>query len=111
MNKKVGHEDFTASQFAIKGYIDFKDENIDRHRARVPISSNGENRFNDIVYIHAGIDTNYSFVQIEGNRQFERDFYDKYTNEYQRFRLIRGTLVIQANDIWGNGIEINITGV
>ena len=37
--------------------------------------------------------------------------YGKYTNEYQIFTFINGTLLIKGVDIWGNPIEIDITSV
>lgn len=43
--------------------------------------------------------------------QFELDYYGKYTNEYQIFTLINGTLLIKGVDRWGNPIEIDITSV
>ena len=111
MNKKLGMNDFEKSQFAIKDYIDYKEENCYMHRARVLISSNGKLLFNDILQVEAVIDTNYSLVNFVSTEQFERDFFIQYTNEYQRFEFIRGTLLIQAKDRWGNDIQINITGL
>lgn len=111
MNKQLGKDDMTDSESAIKGYIDYREKNRNRHKARVLISANGTNRFNGILYIYAAIDTENSFVLVEGNEEYARDFYSEYTNEHQRFRIIRGTLLIQATDIWGNAIEIDISGV
>ena len=42
---------------------------------------------------------------------FELDYYGKYTNEYQIFTLINGTLLIKGVDRWENPIEIDITSV
>ncbi len=57
------------------------------------------------------IETNNSFVNIIGDAQFDRDYYGKYTNEYQKFTFINGTLLIKGEDRWGNPIEIDITSV
>lgn len=111
MNTKLGINYFEKSQYAIKDYIDYREGNCYIHEARVIISSNGKTLFNDIIQVEASIDTNNSFVQFVGTGQFERDFYIRYTNEYQKFNFIRGTLLIQAEDRWGNAIEIDITGM
>lgn len=111
MNKKLGKDDMADSQAAIRRYINFRESNGYRHKAHVLISSNGKDRFNDILYISAIIDSGSSYVIVEGNNAFIREFYGKYSFEYQKFRFIGGTLLIQATDIWGNAIEIDITGV
>ena len=111
MNIKLGIDDFTYSQRAIKDYMDFREENRFRHEAIVIISSKGKTRFNGNIPVNISIDTNYSYAILEGDEQFVRDFYSDYTNEYQKFKFIRGTLLIQAEDRWGNAIEIDITGV
>lgn len=111
MEKKLGIDDFTSSHRAIKNYIDFRNENSFQHEARVIVSSKGKTLFNSIILVNISIDTNYSYADLVGNEQFDRDFYSKYTNEYQKFKFIRETLLIQAEDRWGNAIEIDITGV
>lgn len=111
MNKKLGINDMADSQSAIKAYISYREENGYRHKARVLISSKGKNRYNNILYIYAAIDASNSSVFLEGDEEFIRDFYGTYGYEYQRFNFINGTLIIQATDIWGNAIELNITGV
>lgn len=111
MYKKFGIDDMADSQTAISGYKYFRNENHGRHKARVLISSHGENRFNDILYVSAVIESGSSYVVLEGNDEFVRDFYGTYSFEYQTFRLIGGTLLIQATDKWGNAIEIDITGI
>ena len=110
MDKKLEKEGFADSQSAIKGYIDYREENYSRHKVRVLIASNGKTRFNEIIYMYVSADMDKPFVLLEGNGHFERDYYDKYTIENNRFKLIRGTLLIQAKDLWGNDIEIDITG-
>ena len=50
-------------------------------------------------------------IDIIGDAQFELDYYGKYTNEYQIFTLINGTLLIKGVDRWENPIEIDITSV
>lgn len=110
MYNKLGKDDMADSQAAIRGYINFREKNGYRHKAHVLISSNGKSRFNDILYISAVIDAGSTYVMVEGNDEFSRDFYGKYSFEYQKFKLIGGTLLIQATDIWENAIEIDITG-
>lgn len=39
----------------------------------------------------------------------ERDYYLEYSNKFQEFSFINGTLLIKAKDRWGNSIEIDIT--
>lgn len=81
------------------------------HEARVIVSSKGETIYNDIIQVRPSIETNYSFIDIIGNEKYEKDFYTRYTNEYQKFNFIAGTLVIKAEDRWGNSIEIDVTAV
>jgi hypothetical protein len=111
MNKELGIDDFTYSQRAVKNYIDFRNENSFQHKAIVIISSKGKTLFNNIILVNISIDTNYSYACLVGNEQFDRDFYSKYINKYQKFKFINGTLLIQAEDRWGKAIEIDITGV
>ncbi len=111
MGKKVASEVFADSQDAIRDYMHFKDGNDYMHEARVLVSSRGKNQYNSILKVIPGIETNNSFVDIIGDTQFERDYYGKYTNEYQKFTFINGTLLIKGEDIWGNPIEIDITSV
>lgn len=110
MHKKLGKNDMADSQAAIREYINFREKNAYRHKAHVLISSNGKSRFNDILYISAIIDSGDTYVVVEGNDAFARDFYGKYSFNFQKFKLIGRTLIIQATDIWGNDIEIDITG-
>ena len=79
------------------------------HRARVLISSCGKNQYNRILNIIPEISTNDAHVYIEGDAQFERDYYLEYSNKFQEFSFINGTLLIKARDRWGNPIEIDIT--
>lgn len=111
MSPKLQFNYFADSQYAIKEYIDYRKENYYLHEARVIVSSDGKTIFNDVIRVAASIETNYSFVELIGNAQFERDFYPRYTNKYQKFKFICGTLVIQAEDKCGNDIEIDITGI
>ena len=109
MSRQLGKEDMINSQSAIKRYIDYRDGNCYRHKAKVLISANGTNRFSGILYIYAAIDSAKSFVLVERNEEYARDFYSEYTSEHQSFSVIRGTLLIQATDIWGNAITIDIS--
>lgn len=111
MNNRLGKEEMANSQSAIKGYMDFREENHYRHKAYVLISSNGKNLFNNILYVSMIIESGDTYVIVEGNNEYARDFYGKYTYEYQKFKLIGGTLIIQATDRWENTIEIDITAV
>lgn len=81
------------------------------HEARVLIFSGWETKYNSILKVVPRIETNNSFVNIIGDAQFDRDYYGKYTNEYQKFTFINGTLLIKGEDRWGNPIEIDITSV
>ena len=97
------------SQEAICDYMYYREENKYMHRARVLISSCGKNQYNRILNIIPEISTNDAHVYIEGDAQFERDYYLEYSNKFQEFSFISGTLLIKARDRWGNSIEIDIT--
>ncbi|MGV8979912.1 hypothetical protein [Clostridium sp.] len=99
------------SQFAIRDYMHFKDENEYMHEARVLVSSRGKTKYNSILKVVPSIDTNDSFIAIIGDMQFDRDYYNKYTNKYQKFDFINGTLLIKGEDKFGNPIEIDITNL
>jgi len=107
---KLKFKDFADSQHAIKEYMEYKPNNSYLHEARVIISSKGNAIFNDIIRVVVSIETNYSFVELVDSEGLEHDFYVRYTNEYQKFKFINGTLVIKAVDRDGNNIEIDITG-
>lgn len=111
MGKRVDFETSADSQYAIRDYMHSKTGNDYMHEARVLVSSGGKTKYNNILKVVPRIETNYSFVDIIGDAQFERDYYEKYTNEYQRFTFINGTLLIKGEDRWGNPIEIDITSV
>lgn len=109
MDKSLGKEEMADSQSAMKSYIAFRDENGCRHKTRVLISSNGKNRFDDILYISVVIDSGDSYVFVENNNEFENDFRGTYSFRYNKFTFIGGTLTIQAIDRRENPIRIEIT--
>ena len=111
MGKRIGFEEFVDSQYAIRDYMNFKDGNDYMHEARVLVSSKGKTKYSNILKVVARIETNNSFIDIIGDAQFDRDYYTKYTNDYQKFTFINGTLLIKGEDRWGNPIEIDITNV
>ena len=111
MGKRVDFEVFAVSQYAIRDYMHSKAGNDYMHEARVLVSSRGETKYNSILKVVPRIETNKSFVDIIGDAQFERDYYVEYTNKYQKFIFINGTLLIKGEDRWGNPIEIDITSV
>lgn len=111
MGKKVDFKVFSASQNAIRDYMRYKAGNNFMHEARVLVSSRGETKYNNILKVVPRIETNKSIVTIIGDAQFERDYYVEYTNEFQAFSFINGTLLIKGEDRWGNSIEIDITSV
>lgn len=111
MGKKVEFEMFADSQDAIRDYMHCKDGNDFMHEARVLVSSRGKNKYSNILKVIPRIETNNSFIDIVGDTQFDRDYYGKYTNEYQEFTFINGTLLIKGEDKWGNHIEIDITSI
>lgn len=110
-NQKIEFDNFVSSQSAIKKYMRFKDINGYVHQARVLISCKGKTIYNGLATVVPSIQTNHSFIDIMGDVEFERDFYAKYTNEYQKFECINRTLFIKAKDRWGNNIEINISAI
>ena len=111
MGKRVDVETFAASQYAIRNYMHSKNGNDYMHEARVLVSSMGKTKYNSILKVIQRIETNNSSINIIGDARFERDFYGKYTNEYQTFAFINDTLLIRGEDRWGNPIEIDITSV
>ncbi len=108
MNKKLGKNNMDDSGAAIKAYISYREENGYRHKARVLISSKGKNRYSNILYV--AIDASNFFIIVEGDSEFTSNFHGRYGYEDQRFTIIRGTLIIEATDIWGNAIQLSITG-
>lgn len=111
MGNRVDFKEFGNSQFAIRDYMHSKAGNDYMHEARILISSRGETKYNSILKVVPRIETNNSFIDIIGDAQFERDYYARYTNEYQKFAFINGTLLIRGEDRWGNPIEIDITSI
>ena len=111
LEDKVDVNAFSNSKCAIRDYMHFKLENEYMHEARVLVSSMGRTRYNGILQVLPRIEANNSAIDIIGDGQFERDYYSRYTNEYQVFTFINGTLLIKGVDIWGNPIEIDITSV
>lgn len=111
MGKRIEFEEFADSQYAIRDYMHSKDGNDYMHEARVLVSSRGKTTYNSILKVVPSIETNNSFIDIIGDDQFDRDYYNKYTNEYQKFKFIHGALLIKGVDRWGNPIEIDITNV
>ena len=111
MGKKNDFEEFTDSQDAIRQYMRSKDGNDFIHKARVVVYSRGETKYNSILKVVPSIETNNSVFDIIGDEQFDRNYYTKYTNEYQKFTFINGTLLIKGKDRKGNSIKIDIISV
>ena len=109
MSKKYGKNDMEDSQSAIKDNEIYMGENTNRHRARVLISSKGKKLYNNLLFISVDTDPSNTYVIVEGDNEYIRDFYDKYRCEGGKFSFVNGTLIIQATDIWGKAIELNIT--
>lgn len=110
MNKKLEKNDMTDSQAAIKAYISYREENGYRHKARVLISSKGKKRYSNILYVCAVTDASNFYMIVEGDTGFTNNFHGRYGYEDKRFTIIRGTLILEATDIWGNAIQLSITG-
>ena len=114
MSKKVLQEIFDDSQYSIQEYINHypgeRRDYCNQDKAMVIISSKGKVLYRHTTNVYMLIESNRSVVKIIGDNQFERDYYSEYTNEYQIFNFISGTLLIKAKDRWGNSIEIDITG-
>ena len=109
MNEKVRKNDMVDSQSAINAYLEYKEDNGYRHKARVLVSYKGKNRYNKVLYV--AMDESNFHINVEGDNEFSHNFHGRYGPEYNRFSIIRGTLIIQAKDIWGNAIELNISSV
>ncbi|HBG4551233.1 TPA: hypothetical protein KQE37_002657 [Clostridioides difficile] len=103
-------EKFSASQFALKSYMDFKVSNAHIHKARVLCSVNRRS-IHKILKVSPTIDTNISFIDIIGDDEFSRDLKPRYTNKDSVFQFLNGTLIIKSKDIWGNPIEIDISAI
>lgn len=111
MCSKLGKDGMADSQAAIKKYLNFREQNGYRHKAHILISTNGKNYFNGILYISVIVDSYNMSVVIEGNNEYERNFYSDYSSKHCKFTFISGTLIIQATDRWNNAINIDITGI
>lgn len=111
MGRMMDFEEFVNSQYAIRDYMHFKTGNDYMHEARIVVSSKGKTKYSNILRVVPSIETNNSFIDIIGDAQFDRYYYTQYTNEYQKFAFIDGTLLIKGVDRWGNPIEIDITNV
>ena len=111
MEKSIDFEEFSDSQYAIRNYMHSAVGNDYIHEVRVLVSSRGKTKYNSILKVIPSIETNNSFIDIIGDSQFNRDYYTKYTNEYQKFAFINGILLIKGKDRWGNPIEIDITSI
>ncbi|HII4496903.1 hypothetical protein EHZ13_01920 [Clostridium perfringens] len=111
MGRKNNFEEFTDSQDAIRQYMRSKEGNNFMHKARVVVYSNGETMYNSILKVIPSIETNNSVFDIIGDEEFERYYYTKYNNEYQKFKFINDILSINGNDRNGNFIEIDIISI
>lgn len=111
MRKHLDYNTFADSQFAIKEYMNWKVENYYMHEAKISVLSEGKVQYDGILNVIPRIETNNSFIDIIADSQFERNYYLRYTNEYQIFSFLNGTLSIQCEDRWGNFIEINIASI
>ncbi|MBR1986629.1 MAG: hypothetical protein IKA24_07105 [Mogibacterium sp.] len=106
-------DEFAKSQCALRDYMHYKPGNECIHKARVLVSSKGDLKFSAEMVAFPRIETNYSTISItqDANNVFERDYYSQYSNEYQEFSFVNGTLRIKGDDRWGNPVEINITAI
>lgn len=104
-------DSFSASQFALRDYMNFKDSNAFMHEARVLFSTYANPVCSKIFKVIPIIDTNISIVEIVGDDEFARDLKPRYTNIDSVFKFINGALLIKSKDIWGKSIEINISAV
>ena len=107
MGKKVSFDAFCDSHEAIRKYRESKGSD---GKAKVIISSNGQVKFNDNLDIHIRTETNYSFIDINGDDKFNEEYYIRYNNEYQIFSYSNGILTIEGEDKAGDSIKIEIIG-
>ena len=108
----VDFDTFEKSQRALKDYMHYKAGNGWMHEARVLISSGGQLKYSDEMTVIPRIETNKSTVTITTTGiGFDGDYYSEYSNEYQEFAFVNGTLRIKGKDRWGNPIELNITAL
>ena len=108
---KEEFEKFSASQSALRDYMDFRDTNAFMHEARVLFSTYANPVCSKIFKVIPMIDTNYSFVEIIGDEEFARDLKPRYTNLDSEFIFINGTLQIISKDVWGKSIEIDVSAI
>lgn len=102
---------FSASQFALRDYMDFRDTNAFMHEARVLFSTYANPVCSKKFKVIPKIETNYSSVEIIGDEEFARDLKSRYTNLDSEFVFINGALRIISKDRWGKSIEINISAI
>ena len=94
---------------AIKKYIKLNKQNDTRHLARILISSKRKTVFNGVLFIYTMISVNKSYLIVEGNNEYERNFPPKYSTNSDLFSIVGSTLIIKSKDIQGNDITVNIS--
>ena len=108
MASKVSPQQFADSQSAIREYIHANDEHRGTHKAKVKVWQDGRMIFDETISVVALIETNESFVQVIWPDSYEDTYYVKYSNQYQVFQYVGGTLDIQCQNKNGDNIIISI---
>ena len=104
-------EKFSASQSALRDYMDFRDTHALMDDARVLVSTYANPVCSHTFMVLPKIEAHYCFVEIIGDDDSERDLKTRYTNLDSEFIFINGTLRIISKDIWGKSIEIDISAI
>ena len=108
MTSKVSFQQFSDSQFAIRDYIHANDEHWGTHKARVKVWQAGRVIFDETISVVALIETNESFVEVIWPDGYENTYYVKYSNQYQVFEYVGGTLDIKCRNKNDDNIIISI---
>lgn len=102
-------DDFADSQYAVNDYLHQDSGNEFPHTTRVIVKRNSVVEFDETVSAWARIETNYSHVEINWEKEYLEDkYYSTYRNDYQKIRFDGAFLTVYAKDKQNNDIEIII---
>ena len=108
ISKKLSFEEYADSQNAIREYIHSGAGHWGTHNAEVTVLRDGKTVFKNTVSVVSLIETNESFVEIVWPEKEEKEYYAKYSNNYQNFKYDDRVLEIRCQDREGNNITIQI---
>lgn len=96
-----------ASQDAIAEYKDYAPEDM----AKILIICSKGGLFSGIIRLNIVLTMDESYVELIGDIDFEKDFYTRYSIEYQKFIFTHGILIIIAETRRETPIRIFISRI